>query len=1643
MAQKRTIRVVFESSAEDDAVQTQKRQRKIAVAIDPAATNEDLAREIASTLKQPSVTLEISGGFELLGKDGIAMIGSNEIVTARPRTTAEPSSKPTDATLDIDILPPSHSDTTERFKIKFVTAQDAIAHARQTPREQSEPTNGVFGFDGELVSGNTTLRDLENEAARVLNWALPALMDVDSSVCTHENRGSCSCQIAQEIERYGLSSTFHCRFTVDGTSCGHDECPYSHAALGDSITAAPPHCSLCGDALAFPCPLCLDRAERAGEEPGSVRFCPLVQNAGCGHLHHAHCVGTRNSPAPASCPSGCPVARFPREAIDFSVPEPHIIIAWDGDKIDNIPVPSSGPDAAVALTTDSVVETVERFLRDHQFACPGLSLRIHFRDPYTESVRFLRSTLVSVCPASSHLYQGQRRFNLFASDTQTPSPPPARSFSVDLHTSHAPIIACGCTPIKELFSLSHSDSIVLYAVKRTMDIVDNSAASDKRSTISKVSMYLADAAWRPSVLQTPRGMAALLSSLYLFAHSVAQKGAAAEQRVLSLAYALLRFPPAIRTLAGLVRNKVPRPEDKTALAEALFHALKDFSSRGPHVITNQETRRFETARIFLAYIAEAADGEPTALTNPPIEELSLVCTVSRKRLSDPVYLDSALVERSIANLRLPGGALYRPTPLAGPPTFAELVDADIVRQLLPRLRGLSSPSTLLLRVEEIAAVPRERIAPLDSAARDFVAAIKRANEGDLVSQGPLELKSVDVVPPRIVIDQEGLLAVFTGRGCGTTRDVNFFRPTSGGDTEVDVNDVSHALQKVIEARKIEDTWQVDCFGEVSIVSRPPDEAVVLCLDLSESMNAPSGVERSNHSVPAFDLERETVKIVTAVVGNLRRSEIVQSAKAHLQAQHPSCHRPWAVLMARPGQRLLLLLVALASKELLRLAFDREEDEDEEYDEMLSREASKQQLACFIFCVTNTAMTEELRLFLIRLVRDSAEKVTIGVEPYDVPRQFVDFRTGDLIRDPVQPTNAPRRTFVDRGSQRWFEQGPWPSGHSVSANTTATRLKSDIRTWMSGAELLPKLDNPATTFIDVALRHNGHETTWKLTPETTTRTLYSLANRATKAMYSNFTLKLRGSHTTIADADSVTLDATALANGGTVQIQHAQSHTRRTCDFEVDLGHGGSPQRLILPKDTSVLAILSYIDSCNTYLPDLRLTDISLWHGLKDCGDGIQRGLPLEKDLVLHYLIESQPSISLECQPCTPFVPRGARRTRDDGKNLTRLHLLKELFTVFLNRAGSFDTAVSLVLGLVTFSAQATVEQELTPIFENFRQSLERTNAGGDTAIYDALDSARRMLTQYRPDLPNLRKRVIIVSDGEDTSSTASAREVCLALQRARVIVDSVQVGRRSDPVLHSISVATGGYRFSPRTSLADALSIFDLETMLFSGERPPRARMSFVTSDYQLRTYQDMHVHRVDMITVDKFPPRAEHPLLKQPVKSAANSVGMTGSGDDRMKRIMREIKSVVADPHPNIDLYFNDSDMSFLKIILEAPNDVENCPYKGATFLLTCSLPAGYPRDPPEVRFVTFIMHPNVSKQGKVCIAELGRLWSSDITLKEIFSLVYGTLLTPDLENPLEIQASLKYYEDDGTYALAVANAVATHASKTRAQWREELGDF
>ena len=157
--------------------------------------------------------------------------------------------------------------------------------------------------------------------------------------------------------------------------------------------------------LGFPCPTCMEHATDTHVQPSAVLHCPLVQvrtlafvwarkfttvqNAGCGHLHHAHCLRMGSDDAPmASCPSGCPRGTFPREAAIFDPPTPHIIVAWDGDKIDYVPIPAPqggfAQSTPLRLTSDEVVTLIRNFLSSKGFALPGLFLRIHSRDATTE-----------------------------------------------------------------------------------------------------------------------------------------------------------------------------------------------------------------------------------------------------------------------------------------------------------------------------------------------------------------------------------------------------------------------------------------------------------------------------------------------------------------------------------------------------------------------------------------------------------------------------------------------------------------------------------------------------------------------------------------------------------------------------------------------------------------------------------------------------------------------------------------------------------------------------------------------------------------------------------------------------------------------------------------------------------------------------------------------------------------------------------------------------------------------------------------------------------------------------------------------------------------------------------------------------------
>jgi len=145
----------------------------------------------------------------------------------------------------------------------------------------------------------------------------------------------------------------------------------------------------------------------------------------------------------------------------------------------------------------------------------------------------------------------------------------------------------------------------------------------------------------------------------------------------------------------------------------------------------------------------------------PLEEISLVCATSLKPLNDPILIDSQVVCRSFAALRQVGGELYRPSPMKTSPMIEEMRDEDLhkLQQMLflSRASAMSYSlvkSAIMFHVENLSPLPSSPSPDLVFVGRDFLTAIRSANETDLITRGPLDLKSASVIAPQIVLDEE-------------------------------------------------------------------------------------------------------------------------------------------------------------------------------------------------------------------------------------------------------------------------------------------------------------------------------------------------------------------------------------------------------------------------------------------------------------------------------------------------------------------------------------------------------------------------------------------------------------------------------------------------------------------------------------------------------------------------------------------------------------------------------------------------------------------------------------------------------------------------------------------------------------------------
>jgi len=117
-------------------------------------------------------------------------------------------------------------------------------------------------------------------------------------------------------------------------------------------------------------------------------------------------------------------------------------------------------------------------------------------------------------------------------------------------------------------------------------------------------------------------------------------------------------------------------------------------------------------------------------------------------------------------------------------------------------------------------------------------------------------------------------------------------------------------------------------------------------------------------------------------------------------------------------------------------------------------------------------------------------------------------------------------------------------------------------------------------------------------------------------------------------------------------------------------------------------------------------------------------------------------------------------------------------------------------------------------------------------------------------------------------------------------------------------------------------------------------------------------------------------------------------------------------DPPPGVAAWpSEEKSMDHLDVRLKGP---EGSPYESGTFELKVSIPNRYPLEPPSVRFVTSVYHPNIDSQGRICLDSLkmppGGAWQPSLNVPQVLSQIRLLLAEPNPDDPLMPEISEQF---------------------------------
>lgn len=156
--------------------------------------------------------------------------------------------------------------------------------------------------------------------------------------------------------------------------------------------------------------------------------------------------------------------------------------------------------------------------------------------------------------------------------------------------------------------------------------------------------------------------------------------------------------------------------------------------------------------------------------------------------------------------------------------------------------------------------------------------------------------------------------------------------------------------------------------------------------------------------------------------------------------------------------------------------------------------------------------------------------------------------------------------------------------------------------------------------------------------------------------------------------------------------------------------------------------------------------------------------------------------------------------------------------------------------------------------------------------------------------------------------------------------------------------------------------------------------------------------------------------------------------GPQALARVPRELAQlerappggVAAWPEGGEGLSGTGSSLSRLGASVEGP---EGTPFEGGVFRLSVAMPFRYPFEPPKVRFLTPVYHPNIDSDGRICLDTFNRSWKPSLNLGTVLMTVRLLLAEPNPDDGLMADIAEEYRLNYPLFCEKARSLVKQHA--------------